>query len=253
MKVDKTRFDSARSFVLGSERHERISIGTYKERSRHLIIKHYYDSEVSHHEIPFLGSVADIKNGNDITEIQTSGFGSLKEKLEAFLASDIKVTVVYPAANRKRTVWIDPETGDTSDGRYISTPRNKYSVLPELLRISDWFGHPNLSVDIFLGDVTDTKLLDGYGADRRRRATKTDTVPDTLDEIITLTDADSVRDFIPFSIGDKVTSNDFSKAFGLVRKNLWMAIQFLKICEVIAPVTKNGRNIIYEILPYTGN
>jgi len=40
--------------------HERTGIGTYMEKRLHIVLKKYMDPDVTHHEFPMLGSVADI-------------------------------------------------------------------------------------------------------------------------------------------------------------------------------------------------
>ncbi len=96
--------------------HRAEGIGTYKERSQHYILKNYFEPDADLHEIPVCGFVADIKRDREIIEIQTSGFGAMRRKLEAFSNEGYDVTVVYPVAAAQRVVWIDPETGEGKSG-----------------------------------------------------------------------------------------------------------------------------------------
>jgi len=241
---DVARFAAARKFLL--ENHERYNIGTYQERSQHFILKCYFEPDPMLQEIPLDGYIADIYNDAGVIEIQTSGFGTLRDKLEVFLQK-YPVTLVYPSALRKRTVWVDPDTGDMNIGRYRTYERARYAILSELLYISSFFAHPNLRVLNFLTVASDYKLLDGYGKDRKKRATKTDTVPDELTEIIQLKNKWDILKTLPFTAGDILTSTEFAKIFCMRGRRLWAAVKFLENLGILNRCGKRGNNILYEV------
>ena len=120
MVADNTRFMR----ILGESLlnfHSRDGIGTYKEFTLHMVLKRYYSGSAENEEIPTDGFIADVKTGNRITEIQTSGFSTMKKKLEAFSRENY-VTVVYPLVKNKSVAWVDPETGEVvSRGNHRST------------------------------------------------------------------------------------------------------------------------------------
>ena len=227
--------------------HGRYNIGTYKERSQHLVLKNYFEENTGFHEVPVGGYIADIKKDNDITEIQTSGFGSMRRKLEAFSALDYSVTVVYPAPVRQRIVWIDPETGERTEGRLINRPKAIYKLLPELLHISDFIGNERICVRAVSLCSESVRLLDGFGDDRKKRATKIDTVPVEILDITDIRDADSLRTLLPFNKGQKLKSGDISKLLTLSRRNLWAAIKLLVKLEILIPSAKEGNSIVYTV------
>ncbi len=84
MDTGKRKFPEVREKLLGEER-LRASIGTLSEKTTHMILKNYYEPDVDKQEIPIEGYVADIFTGQDIIEIQSAGFGKMRDKLEAFL------------------------------------------------------------------------------------------------------------------------------------------------------------------------
>ena len=99
--------DAIRSIEIAEKDHG--GIGTYNEKTLHAVLKNFFEPDSAYHEIPVNNYIADIKNSDGIIEIQTSGFGTIRDRLEVFLSlSD--VTVVYPIAAVKSLVWIDPET-----------------------------------------------------------------------------------------------------------------------------------------------
>ncbi len=238
------RFILAKNMLEGTA--SGYNIGTYMERSQHMLLKLFYEPDISYHEVPFKGYIADVLNEEGITEIQTVGFRALHDKLTVFL-QEKPVTVVFPVSQMKRILWTDPETGDVQYGRYSTYKKTKFRIISELLSIVDHFGDPMLSVHIVSMKTSQYKLLDGYGADRKKRATKLDTVPDELLDITVLRDTDDIRRLLPFMAGDKVTAKEISSALGLRKIPLWRAIKFLCITEVLVPVEKKGNSIIYEV------
>ena len=247
---DPERFAFARAAA--AQTHERYNIGTYRERSQHLIFKRYFEPDTSKHEVPLCGYVADIFGDAGVIEIQTSGFGALRGKLEVFL-QDHKVTLVYPRALKKRVIWTDPETGESFVGVYRRDPRARYAVLAEMLYIAAFFPHPNLQVLNVLTAASDHKLLDGYGKERKKRATKKDTVPEELLEIVPLRSAEDVRRLLPLSSGDQITREALGKLFGVGGRRLWNMIRFLEEIGILTRSGKEGKKIIYTVVESDGS
>ncbi|MCI8611964.1 MAG: hypothetical protein HFE66_08640 [Clostridiales bacterium] len=238
------RFAAAREVLL--QNHERYNIGTYRERSQHLILKHYFEPDSDRHEIPLEGYIADIYSEAGVIEIQTSSFGALQSKLEAFLRN-YPVTLVYPSAIKKRIIWTDPETGTTSVGAFRNFQRTRFSILSELFSISAFFAHPHLHILQLLTAASDYKLLDGFGKDRKGRATKTDTIPEELLEIVSLRDRGDILQMLPFFSGQTITNAEMAKAFGMRGMKLWRAVKFLEKIEVLYRSGKKGNSILYTI------
>ncbi len=242
--IDKNRFARAKSAI--NDPHVRYNIGTYKERSQHRLLKLYYEPDIEFHEVPYDGFIADILNNAGITEIQTAGFRSLNEKLAVFL-SENNVRIVYPTALKKRVCWIDPENGESAFGRYTTYNKSHFHLLSELLSIVDYFGVPQLCVDVVYMSVSDCRLLDGYGKDRKKKATKIDTVPEELTDIVTLHNSADIRKLIGLEEGREMTREELSEYFGLSRISLWRAIKFLLITEILTISGKKGNTIIYKV------
>lgn len=243
MNTDDKRFLNARNAVISA--HERFNIGTYNERSQHLFYKLYYEPDTSYHEISVSGYIADIKNNDLITEIQTSSFGRLKDKLAAFLP-EYKVKIVYPCSSIKRICWVDTETGDITNGFYRKYSKQIYSLLPELLHICKYINNPNLSIDIAEAEVSELRLLDGYGPDKKKRATKSDIIPDSIIEIKTLNNSYDISDMLPFEDGQLITNAQLSKIFGYRGRKLWMAVQLLLSLNIISLDSKDKNKHIYK-------
>jgi len=206
------------------------SIGTYNERTLHASLKKYIEPDTEKHEIPYKGYIADIKNENRITEIQTGSFGKMSGKLKVFLEED-EVTVVYPAVRTKWVVWIDSETGEVTSRRKSPKKGSIYSVLSELYYIRDVLDNPKLKIRIIEVDVEEYKKLDGWSKDRKKGATKVERIPVEMGETIEIRDVDDLIKLIPEELHSiEFSSAQFGKAVKLNGLKQWCALKLL--CHV---------------------
>ena len=230
-----------------AEGHPRFNIGTYKEKKLHLILKNYFEPLISCQEIPHNGYVADIRNGEGIVEIQTSGFASMSAKLEAFLP-DSAVCVVYPVAEKKWVTWIDPESGDVQPRHRSPKKGTLAAVLPEMIFIRDHLKDPHLTIRVVLLEIEEYRMLDGKRSrSRKRGSTRYERIP--LD-IYRVYDFRCVEDYIrvlPFAPGSQITSADLSKMCGFRGRRLSAAIRVLETVGAITKDGKKGRAYLYRI------
>lgn len=186
-------------------------IGTLNETSLHDALKRRIDADPAHHEVHIHGVVADVCDGFSVTEIQTKGCYRLTEKIGRLLQY-LPVTVVVPAASSKRVWWIDPETGEASGGRMSgrhATFCELWREIPGLLRFLD---EPGFSVRIMLLEWDEYKYLDGYGPDRKVRATRADRVLRGVTGECTVSSRRDLWQLIPEGLAGEFRSTDFAKA-----------------------------------------
>lgn len=244
--INRARFQQICCAVCAEE-HSRFNIGTYKEKTLHLVLKQYFEPLCSCHEIPCAGYIADIRNADGITEIQTSGFAPMKSKLEAFLP-DFRVTVVYPVAEKKWVTWIDPEIGDMQP-RHRSPKKGKpLDAVPEMIFIRDHLKNPNLTVRVAVLEMDEYRMLDGKRSlNRKRGSTRYERMP--LD-IYRIYDFHSAEDYIrelPMNPGDAFTAKEFAKKCGFRGRRISAAIRVLETVGAIRPDGKQGRANLYRV------
>ena len=220
-------------------------IGTYKERSQHRILKFFFESDVTFHEIPIRSYIADICKNDQIYEIQTSGFGNLTSKLEDFLV-DHKVSVIYPASTVKTVVWTDPESGDMTFGRKVRKNSVKFKLLSELIYIKQFIGAENFSIIVAETEINDIRLLDGRGAERKIKATKLDKVPKSILSLREISTIEDIKNFAELEDNVLYTRNDLQKKFQLKGRNFSVALKALILLGVLEEHSKEKRKIIYK-------
>ena len=136
-------------------------IGTLKEKTLHAALKLYLEPDPLCREVGVGRFVADIVNPQGIMEIQTGGFGRLREKLDFFLKA-YPVTLVYPVAGVKWLISVSQE-GTMSQKRKSPKPGGPWEILPELYRIRPLLGRPGLGFCVPVLEVEEYRLKDGRG------------------------------------------------------------------------------------------
>lgn len=227
------------------DEHERYNIGTYKEKKLHIMMKKYFEPDTEYHEIPTNGFIADIRKGDTITEIETSGFSGLKPKLEAYLG-EFRVNLVYPMAAKRYISWIDPETYEISARRTSPKKENAYDALFEMVRILPYVKNENLTILAPLLEVDEYRMLDGWSRDRKKGSHRYERVPTDLYDIIEFRTDDDFRRHIPDACGEDFTVNEFAKAAKLRISDARAVIKVLEARGVVRFLGKQGRAFHYS-------
>ncbi len=245
--IDAHCFDEAYRKVTADSK-KKSGIGSLSEKSLHRILKYYYEPREEFREIPFMGSVADIKNEEGIYEIQTGSLSPLIPKLEKFLPEE-KVCVICPIIREKHLIWIDPETGELKRSRK-SPKRGRFSdALPEISKIKKLLFSKNLTVRLLLLDADEYKYLDGYGKDKKKRATKLERLPRRLIEEKDIKSLSDLKDILP-ALPEVFTSKDFGRATGLGRRKLFFSMKMLEELCIIEKTGKNRNAYLYGFKKY---
>jgi len=221
-------------------------IGTLQEKTIHQVLKHYFSPDTAYHEIKVGSYIADIMLADGhIIEIQSKGFHLLRGKLEAYL-KEHKVTVVYPICYRKTLYWVDPDTGAVTSPRKSPKTGTPELVFPELYRIKQFLTHPNLEICLVLMDIDEYKLLNGYGKDRKKGASRNDGFPTALYDEIYLSSPSDYRRFIPESLNSQFTSTEYGKAVKGTKNLASLILNILTHMEVVKRTGKQGNAYLYE-------
>ena len=238
------RFAEARSAALAEER-DTHAVGTLGEKPVHRTLKYFIDNDPAHHEVKHLGYVCDVKNEQGIFEIQTRAFDRLCPKLEKMLL-DSRVTVIYPIIKERTLNWLSPENGELISSRKVSKKGKISDALPELSKIKKYLGHENLTFRIYVLSAEEYRLLDGYGAEKKRRSTKFTIVPTELFEIREFKTREELRFLLPEKLSDIFTAKEFYSAIGMKGRRAYFSLSLMLDFGFIKKVGKKGNAYIYE-------
>lgn len=242
----ETEFERAKEKIVGAER-QREGIGTLSEKSVHAVLKNYFAPNPDYQEVPIEGYVADIYTGQEIIEIQTRQFNRMRDKLQAFLPI-CPVTIVYPMTAKKILVWIDPDTGEEVERRKSPMKASIYEIFEELYKIKQFLPDANLRIKMVFLELEELKLLDGYGKDKKKRASKHDRVPLQLVSEMGMECKEDYLQFVPFELLEsEFTSKEFAKEAKIHPRMAGIVLHVLHHLGIVERVGKQGNAFVYRV------
>ena len=245
MCIDESRFEAARSRVIGIER-ERQGIGTLSEKTIHAVLKNYYAPDMEMHEIPIENFVADIYTGDEIIEIQTRAFQKMRRKLDTFLPL-YPVTIVYPIPHMKWLSWIDEESGEASPKRKSPKKGSAYMAFPELYKIRPYLQNENLHLKIALIDMEEYRLLNGWSRDKKKGSERYDRIPVKFVEEVCIDRKEDYLQFVPYDLPEPFTAKEFAKHAKINARLAGVVLLILNDLGIVSRVGKKGNAYLYEV------
>ncbi len=243
--LDREAFEQAKLRVL-LKQNDPHGFGTLQEKTVHAVMKLYYEPDEDCHEVPIEGYIADIYTGNRIIEIQNGNFNRLRPKLAAFLPL-YQVMVVLPIPHDKWVIWMEEETGELSKRHKSPVKGNVYHAFPELYKIKQYLGHPNLSFAFPLLDMDEYRLLNGWSKNRKRGSSRYDRMPLALFDEIRIGRTEDFLQLVPYGPGEPFTVKEFAQAAGIRRDLSSIALPLLTYMRLLARAGKRGREYLYEV------
>ncbi|MCH5262306.1 MAG: hypothetical protein J1F42_05280 [Lachnospiraceae bacterium] len=242
--LDKEAFEQAKLKVL-LKQHDPHGFGTLQEKTVHAVMKLYYEPNDDYHEVPIEGFIADIYTGERIIEIQNGNFNRLRPKLAAFLPL-YPVTVVLPIPHNKWVIWMDEESGELSKKNKSPVTGNAYLAFPELYKIKQYLGHPNLSFAFPLVDMDEYRLLNGWSKNRKRGSSRYDRMPLALFDEVLIERVEDFMQFVPYELEGAFTVKEFAQAAGIHRDLASVTLPLLMHMGIVVRTGKRGREYLYE-------
>lgn len=230
------------------DRGDSPGIGLLNERTLHAFLKVHYEPDTEKQEVRVGRYVADIFNEQGITEIQTGSFSKLKGKLAAFL-KNYDVTVVYPVAQIKRIVWVDPETGETTQPRRSPKTGTGMEIFRELIYIKDFLKAPNLTLKIVLLELDEYRFLNGWSKDRKKGSVRKDRTPATILGELTVCSAAEYAALLPAALPSIFSVAELKKSAKISSRHAQCAVNVLTVVGAIERVGKRGRAFLYHKTP----
>lgn len=173
--MEEERFQAALARAL-LRKEGKGQIGMLGEKTLHSALKYYYEPDETKHERELAGFLADILNGEGVTEIQTRNLFSMKRKLRAF-SGLVPVTVVHPVIRTRGLIYLDPQTGELSKRRVSPRHGRPEDAFSELVHIREELALPRLRFMILLVDADEYRIKDGLETRRGKKPLKFELVP----------------------------------------------------------------------------
>lgn len=242
--LDREAFEQAKLKVL-LKQNDPHGFGTLREKTVHAVMKLYYEPNEDCHEVPIEGYIADIYKDGRIIEIQNGNFNKLRPKLAVYLPV-YPVTVVLPIPHHKWVVWMDETSGELSKKHKSPVTGNIYHAFPELYRIKQYLGHPNLSFAFPLVDMDEYRLLNGWSKDRKRGSSRYDRMPVALYNEVRIERTEDFMQVVPCELEQDFTVKEFARAAGIHRDLAALVVPLLMHMRILVRTGRRGREYLYE-------
>lgn len=243
MQIDNLRFAIAYEKAVNEARE---GIGRLGEKTIHRTLKHYFEPDSSFHEVKYGSMVCDIKNGDEIIEIQTRSFDRLIPKLRSYLISNF-VTVVYPIVENKTICKIDVNSGETVYLRKSPKKGKTIDALAEVAKLREFIPNENLRILLVFIDATEARMDGKTVRVGRKRTEKLDAIPTSINSILELRCVEDYRVLLPENLPNEFGSKDFEKLTKLHNINLHAALAFFIKTGIFSRDKRGGRSYIYTI------
>ena len=233
--------------VYSKEQTENL-ITTYMERSLHRSLKRCFCPDEANHEIKIGRYVADACDGKTIFEIQTGSFAPLRKKLTYYLENtDFDIVIVRPIAKNRRILWIEEESGEMKKApRLSSKHENSASGIADIHYIYEFLDAPRISFCFVLMEIDEIRLLDGYGKQKKIRATSVDRVAGEIYSLCYINNMQDVaKEILPLLPDEPFGREALSKTLKLKGLKLWSMQKLLIETELIS-CEKDGKKLIFK-------
>jgi len=221
-------------------------IGLLNEKPLHASLKEWYAQPGDTFEVAVDGYVIDIVREDLLLEIQTSGFASIKSKLQC-LVNEHRIRLVYPIAREK---WIVKPTEDNSGNctRRKSPKRGRVEdFFREMVSFPQLLMNPNFSLEVLMIREEEVRRHDEKRIWRRRGWT---TEERRLLEVIDRHMFEKPSDWLallPVNLGESFTTGDLAEAMGIKRRLAQQMAYCLRMVRVIELTGRQGRSHTYRV------
>ena len=223
------------------------TIGQLNEQSLHAAVKQWYAGKNSLLEAKLEGYFIDILNDNEVIEIQTRNFGSIKKKLD-YLTDKYPVKLVYPIPTKK---WIVHYTEDmTKQIRKRRSPKKGKltDLFDELIRIPHIVKKKNFCMEVLFHEQEEIRCDDGKGSWRRKGVSIKDRRLVKVSDTLTFKKPGDYRRFIPGDIAASFTNKQLASSCKIPVEKARKLTYCLDKIGVITKTGKKGNAIIYKLV-----
>jgi hypothetical protein len=215
-------------------------IGTENESSLHGELKRRYAGTRGKLEFAVDNFICDAKTSRGvIIEVQLGSFAPLLPKVTE-LSKHYKIKIVHPIIEKKYIKLNDSERKSPRNG----TPYDLFKALvyaPHIVLL------PNVSIELALLDVNETRKDDGRGSWRRKGVSIIDKELRSFNRAIKLNGAGDYLKFVPFRVDETFTVKQFAKKNKLRYPIASKCIYVLRKIGVLADAGKKGREKIWML------
>lgn len=228
-----------------STNNSRSGIGTLNENSLHANIIHSLFQDGDQLEAEVDGFYIDILRQDKAIEVQTKNLGKLSRKVLS-LADNIPVEIVVPIHKTKIISKLDRD-GNLVSQRKSPKQGKVIDIFDELVRATDIFSHPSISLTILMIEADEVWKDDGKGSWRRkgwsiheRRLIR------TLSEH-RFQSPEDLLSLLPKSLPSPFTNQNLSKTLGIRASTAGKITYTFRKMNLLEVIGKEGNAYLFKI------
>ena len=222
----------------------RDGIGTYGEKQLHRILKRYANMGNAAFEVAVGKYIADVLEGEELTEIQTGSFYSLLPKLRYYLEqTEYRITVLHPVVADRLLLRIDPDTGEILRKRHYRQDGRIEEVLPQLYWLRELLPSSRISLRILLIGAEEHRYSERMRY-RREGAYEAELFAKELLDDICLQTAQDYADLLPQELV-RFEAAEFAGLLRMKSRSANAALQALCAMGLLSR-QKDGKKFIYQ-------
>lgn len=219
-------------------------VGTLTEGALHAALKRRYAGADGRVEQLVDGFVVDVVLGDELIEVQTGGFSSMRRKLTALVGAGHHVRLVHPVAVERILVKVD---GDGVVTRRRSPRRGSVvDVFAELVAFPALLADPHLVLEVVLVRDEEHRRWDPANASWRRRGWVSEGrhLVEVVDTVV-LDQPDDLLALLPGDLPVPFTTADLAAALGRPRRLAQQTAYCLREAGLLDVVGKDGNALAY--------
>lgn len=225
------------------------TIGLLNESSLHADLKAWYTLPGDQTEVQVGPFIIDIVRGDTLIEIQTGNFGAIRNKLQQ-LVRQHKVVVVYPIAEVKHLVYVDPVTHEVIRRRKSPKRGHILDVFQALVRIPTLLREPNLSLHVVFIHEEEVRCVNNQ---QRRRRPGPQVLDRRLVQVIEQVQFDVAHDLLkllPQDLPAPFTNRTLAEHMGVSIHTIRKMTYSLRKLGLIRQVGKERNAFLFELVQH---
>ena len=222
-------------------------IGTLREKPLHASLKQWCAEQGDRFEVKVDRYVIDVVRGDQLIEIQTRGFSSMKKKLQRLLDLGHPVRIIHPIAQSKTIVRLDAD-GEILGRRRSPKRGSALDIFAELVSVPALLEHPGLEIQIVLTVEDEYRRHEERKAWRRKGWVVQERRLVDVEAVIDLAGPTDLVSLLPDGLSDRFTTADIATAAACPRRVAQQMAYCLRHAGLVEISGKQGNAIEYSLV-----
>jgi hypothetical protein len=223
---------------------EESGINIENENSLHSSLKKWFSEPNDRLEAKVGKYIVDILRGDQIIEVQTRNFASIRSKLWS-LVKNHPVTLIHPIASEKWLVYL-ADGGIVSERRKSSKRGKPENIFQEIMYIPNIINHHNFSLLLVMTKEEEIRKRDGKGAWRRKRISIKDRMLLDVEDTMEFHQCIDFLQFLPSELENPFTNKELASVSGMRMRDVYKMTWSLRKMGALRVTGKKGNAFLME-------